>query len=278
MPCQALNMKSFLSVLYILAVTVSTEAFWVMEMSESHPFNGPALRPHGRRGSSFFLTRRCSLRKHSHHRTRRPRHLTRRDRPPRSHRFASRVAGKAFELLDLTGPSITVVGGSSFGPNTSSKDLRASKCTSGPIVEDKSNYWTPTLYFQWANGSFTSVDGTVSVKYLFKPGEATPFPDDFKMLAGSPTSRSKNESDFQSDETFLCLNPFVQASRHDTFPALQCPGGLRSQVVRSPSPHSSTETNSHPTDIPKLLGWKGAVPFLRDSACIDLTPPPSTES
>ena len=99
-------------------------------------------------------------------------------------------------------------------------------------MEDKSNYWTPALYFQWANGSFTSVEGTVSVKYLFNPGEATPFPDDFRMLAGTPTSRSTNGSDLTSDETFLCLNPLAQASRHDTFPALHCPGGLRSQVVR----------------------------------------------
>jgi len=51
------------------------------------------------------------------------------------------------------------------------------------------------------------------------------------MLAGSPTSRSKNGSDSTSDETFLCLNPFAQPSRHDTFPALQCPGGLRSQIT-----------------------------------------------
>lgn len=125
----------------------------------------------------------------------------------------------------------TVTGGSNFGPQVTSEDLRASKCTSGPIVEDKSNYWTPTLYFQWANGSFASVDGSVSVKYLFKPGEATPFPDDFRMLAGSPASRSKNESDPTSDETFLCLNPLTQSSRHDALPPLRCLGGLRSQIT-----------------------------------------------
>jgi hypothetical protein len=160
-----------------------------------------------------------------------------------------RVAGSDFDECFIS-PCATVVGGSNFGPYATSEDLRASKCTSGVIMEDKSNYWTPTLYFQWANGSFTSVDGTVSVKYLFNPGEATPFPDDFRMLAG-------NESDFTSDETFLCLNPLVQASRHDALPALRCPGGLRSQVVRFVSPHSSTETNSRPTDVPELLGRKG---------------------
>jgi len=91
------------------------------------------------------------------------------------------------------------------------------------------------------------------------------------MLAGSPTSRSKNETNPTSDETFLCLNPLVQASRHDAFPTLQCPGGLRSQVVRSASPHSSTETSSCLTDVPELLGWKGTLPLRCVSTCIYLS-------
>ncbi|KAF9650961.1 hypothetical protein BDM02DRAFT_3259358 [Thelephora ganbajun] len=154
----------------------------------------------------------------------------------------------------------TVIGGSNFGPYATSEDLRASKCTSGPIVEDKSNYWTPTLYFQWTNRSFTSVEGTVSVKYLFNPGEAIPFPDDFRMLAGSPTSRSKNESDSTPDETFLCLNPLAQASRHSVLPALQCPGGLRSQVT-FPScwDGKNLDSDSH----------KVHVAFAADGKCTD---------
>jgi hypothetical protein len=173
-------MKSFVSVLYILAAVASAEAFWVTN------------------AKNVLITERVD--------------------PVRS--------------PGAIAPHVhTVIGGSNFGPYATSEDLRASKCTSGLIVEDKSNYWTPTLYFQWANGSFSSVDGTVSVKYLFSPGEATPFPDDFRMLAGNPASRSKNESVFASDETFLCLNPLAQASRHDALPTLQCPTGLRSQVM-----------------------------------------------
>ncbi|KAF9782383.1 hypothetical protein BJ322DRAFT_1075910 [Thelephora terrestris] len=173
-------MKSFLSILCVLAATVSTEAFWVMTMK------------------NVLVTERVD----------------------------------PISSPGVIAPHVhTVTGGSNFGPHATSDDLRASKCTSGPIVEDKSNYWTPTLYFRWANGGFTSVDGTVSVKYLFNPGEATPFPDDFKMLAGSPASRSKNESDPISDENFLCLSPLAQASRHDALPALPCTGGLRSQVT-----------------------------------------------
>lgn len=53
----------------------------------------------------------------------------------------------------------SVVGGSNFGLNTSTAALRQSSCTSIPIPEDKSNYWFPHLYFQWSNGTFTSVSG-----------------------------------------------------------------------------------------------------------------------
>lgn len=127
------------------------------------------------------------------------------------------------------------------------------------------------MYFQWANGSYTSVDGAVSVKYLFSPGEASPFPDDFRMLAGSPSSRSKNESGFSSDEAFLCLNPLAQPSRHDKFPSHQCLGGLWSQVVRITLPHPSTETNSHLIDVPELLGWEGVIPFCRVWTFADLS-------
>lgn len=129
-------------------------------------------------------------------------------------------------------------------------------------MEDKSNYWVPTLYFQWANGSFTSVDGAVSVKYLFNPGEPTPFPDDFRMLAGSPNARSKNQTETASDQNFLCLNPSAQASRHDSLPSLPCPGGLRSQVVRLPPSHQFTVANSRLIDFPKLLGRGGTGIFV----------------
>lgn len=42
----------------------------------------------------------------------------------------------------------SVLGGSNFGLNITTDDLRKSECTSIPILEDKSNYWFPHLYFQ----------------------------------------------------------------------------------------------------------------------------------
>ena len=47
---------------------------------------------------------------------------------------------------------ITVLGGSNFGMNTNTSYLRESECTSVPIDEDKSAYWTAVCtfaFFSW---------------------------------------------------------------------------------------------------------------------------------
>ena len=41
-------------------------------------------------------------------------------------------------------------------------DLLNSKCTSCKIKQDKSNYWTPQLYFQDTDGSFELVPEAVN--------------------------------------------------------------------------------------------------------------------
>ncbi|KAL0578077.1 hypothetical protein V5O48_003895 [Marasmius crinis-equi] len=43
----------------------------------------------------------------------------------------------------------TVFGGSNFRLSTNTSYLRQSECSSVPIVEDNSNYWVSTLYFQY---------------------------------------------------------------------------------------------------------------------------------
>ena len=52
----------------------------------------------------------------------------------------------------------TIQGGSNFALTMSDTTLLDSSCTSSLVKNDKSNYWTPSLYFQDPkNGSFTSV-------------------------------------------------------------------------------------------------------------------------
>ncbi|KAJ7270936.1 hypothetical protein C8J57DRAFT_1320084 [Mycena rebaudengoi] len=134
-----------------------------------------------------------------------------------------------------------VLGGSSFGMNTSTAALRNSVCTSIPIPEDKSNYWFPAIppclrYSRWSNDTFTSVSGNavMYIDYLFNdtPGYTTAFPDDFRMLSGDPTLRTLDPSSFaQQAITFICLDFNGKSSRYNELPAgISCPSGIRSQI------------------------------------------------
>ncbi|KIM39233.1 hypothetical protein M413DRAFT_75023 [Hebeloma cylindrosporum] len=127
----------------------------------------------------------------------------------------------------------SVIGGSNFRMSTNTASMRQSDCSSIPIPQDKSAYWFPHLYFQWNNGSFTSLNGGAVVYYLFsdKPGTTTAFPDDFRMLSGDPTLRSYNASSFaQQAVTFLCLDFNGVSSKHNELPAKSCPSGIRAQI------------------------------------------------
>lgn len=134
---------------------------------------------------------------------------------------------------EVSGHTHIVFGGSNFGFSVTTQKLLESECTSVPIAEDKSNYWAPLLYFQWANGSFSSVDGGAVAYYLFpdKPGTTTAFPPDFRMLSGNPRKRTYDASNFaQQAIDFLCLDFKGQTTKHTSLPDKVCPSGIRSQV------------------------------------------------
>ena len=63
-------------------------------------------------------------------------------------------------------------------------------------VADKSNYWTPQLYYQHKNGSFEEVPHSGSVVYYLGRGDnrssVQPFPPGFRMLSGDANARSYN--------------------------------------------------------------------------------------
>jgi len=50
-----------------------------------------------------------------------------------------------------------IAGGNGFGFNETYAQARGSQCSSCEIKQDLSNYWTPMLYYQAQNGSFTRV-------------------------------------------------------------------------------------------------------------------------
>lgn len=66
-----------------------------------------------------------------------------------------------------------IQGGSNFNLTMGNEDLMDSSCTSSLVNADKSNYWTPALYFQDpTNQSFISVPMSyMNVYYLYGASE-----------------------------------------------------------------------------------------------------------
>jgi hypothetical protein len=57
----------------------------------------------------------------------------------------------------VSGHAHTIVGGNGFGFTMDYDQARSSECSSCPIKQDLSNYWTPKLYYHAQNGSLISV-------------------------------------------------------------------------------------------------------------------------
>ena len=84
---------------------------------------------------------------------------------------SSLLAARMDPIIDpgkVSGHVHTIAGGSGFDYNMTYQQARDSKCSTCPIQDDLSNYWTPLLYFRSPkNGSFTAVpqagasDGTL---------------------------------------------------------------------------------------------------------------------
>ncbi|KAH7334599.1 hypothetical protein B0J17DRAFT_113152 [Rhizoctonia solani] len=88
------------------------------------------------------------------------------------------------------GPHVhNVVGGSMFSADsTTSEILQQSKCSSTMVQDDKSIYWTPLLYYNHGNGSYSPMISSTRIYYFLKPGNGTvpvkAFPKGFRMLGG----------------------------------------------------------------------------------------------
>ncbi|GAA6010573.1 hypothetical protein JCM10207_007745 [Rhodosporidiobolus poonsookiae] len=135
-----------------------------------------------------------------------------------------------------------IVGGSGVGLGSTFDDLRASQCSTCRVKQDMSAYWTPQLYFQWANGSVSSVDTTSGalIYYLLRshPSDTTPitaFPDGFQMVTGNPFKRTYDASSLVDQAIgWNCLGSGVAETRQPYLPGYNCPNGLRGEI-RFPS-------------------------------------------
>lgn len=70
------------------------------------------------------------------------------------------TTGRADPIINpgiASGHVHSVMGGSNFNLTMSDDLLLSSTCTTSLAKADKSNYWTPQLYFQHTNGTFEFV-------------------------------------------------------------------------------------------------------------------------
>ncbi|KAF2721327.1 WSC-domain-containing protein, partial [Polychaeton citri CBS 116435] len=93
----------------------------------------------------------------------------------------------------VSGHVHTLVGAANVGVDSTADSLMQSSCTSCEIQDDKSAYWSPMLYFQYANGSFIPVPHGGAVMYYLgrgpNAGKSVPFPKGFKVLSGNAFAR-----------------------------------------------------------------------------------------
>ncbi|KAK4183254.1 hypothetical protein QBC35DRAFT_456470 [Podospora australis] len=156
-----------------------------------------------------------------------------------------------------------IVGGNSFNASMDPAELdpsTASTCTTCSYSEDFSNYWTASLYFRSPeNGSYRMVPqrpnfmgqddewhpqngGGITVYYMTpfggprgsNNGRVTAFPPGFRMIAGNPDIRQRNQT--YPGICHRCNGNgagFTPCDASDTaeLPTKICPGGIRGSVT-----------------------------------------------
>ncbi|OAQ95626.1 hypothetical protein LLEC1_03641 [Akanthomyces lecanii] len=98
-------------------------------------------------------------------------------------------------LNDVSAHAHSLHGSSALSSSADGAALKGGKCTSCRVIQDKSAYWSPALYFEDADKNtdkFELVEqvGGMLAYYLLYGKNIKAFPDNFQMIAGSNTRRS----------------------------------------------------------------------------------------
>ena len=146
----------------------------------------------------------------------------------------------------VAGHTHSIAGAVNIGVNTSYSDLMQSRCTSCSVSTDKSAYWTPQLFYQFANGSFTPVPHSGTVVYYLDRGvnarNIEPFPPGFKMLSGDAGVRSYDDTTLTNygnpyqgrpiadRVSFACLDVSGPSKEQPYMWRTDCSNGMRAQI------------------------------------------------
>ncbi|KAI9847201.1 MAG: hypothetical protein M1837_003065 [Sclerophora amabilis] len=134
-----------------------------------------------------------------------------------------------------------ISGASNINIDSTYESLQKASCTSCSVQADKSAYWTPMLYYQYADGSFQDVPNNGMAIYYLGRGDdkanLRPFPPGFRMLSGSPGLRSYDSSTLMyrgkrpvADRvSFACLDG-TPSKELNYMGKTDCKDGLRAQI------------------------------------------------
>jgi len=144
-----------------------------------------------------------------------------------------------------------IVGGNAFNATMDPRaDLPSeSTCTSCQFEDDFSNYWTAILYFKSRNGTYKRVpqlgnnqfekaNGGLTIYYMqdaiYQPKQTSKvkgFSPGFRMLTGSPSSRTLASALPYRQLTYVCMDTWTQrAPETMTFPTRKCKSGIMTSV------------------------------------------------
>ncbi|KAI5365343.1 putative carbohydrate-binding WSC [Septoria linicola] len=145
----------------------------------------------------------------------------------------------------IAGHAHSIIGGSNIGINSTYESMVNSECTSCEITADKSAYWSPTLYYNYPNGSYLEVPHNGGVAYYLGRGPNTnqtiPFPNGLNILSGNMAARSYDNTTYTwgnatypgrpvADRvSFACLRDNQPPEQPYMFET-DCPYGMRAQI------------------------------------------------
>ncbi|KAH7081295.1 hypothetical protein BKA63DRAFT_205624 [Paraphoma chrysanthemicola] len=183
-----------------------------------------------------------------------------------------------------------ITGGNGFNTSMDFAEdpaLRAT-CSSCTFTEDKSNYWTPTMFYRARNGTFKRVpvktngfkgaNGGMTVYYQNRFDgtrvDTTAFQKGFRMTTGSPLYKSANDvKPNRGQLSFTCIDAAgTRSAQTPDFPKTACGTGIMVNVNfpscwdgknldsadhRSHMSYSAIKAApcpaSHPVKIPRIL-------------------------
>jgi hypothetical protein len=119
----------------------------------------------------------------------------------------------------------------------------ASDCTTAPVTVDKSNYWTPQLYYYKPDDQTYEMIPVDYVNTYYLPRgpnnsfNVSAFPDGLRMIAGKPNRRTFDASSVADQAiSYVCLDYSTSHSgdsdwdQRTSFFTHNCPSGMRAQI------------------------------------------------